>query len=91
MIDKYTPRGYIVDMNDPVAKQLKRIRGQVDGVLAMYEQDRDCVEVVRQIIAVRNSLTSVGRELFSQSAQKCTSQRNSDELDRLLKEMFKYY
>lgn len=77
-------------MTDPIIAQLKRIHGQVSGVIAMYENDRECVDVVRQIIAIRNSLTSVAREMFTTEAHRCSAERNISELDALLKEMFKY-
>lgn len=77
-------------MSDPLLTQLKRIRGQIDGVIAMYEQDRGCIEIVRQMMATRNSLTSVAREMFLNKAKRCSVENNVEELDDILKEMFKY-
>lgn len=77
-------------MSDEVLNQLKRIRGQIDGVINMYEQERECVDIVRQVIAIRNSLGKVARLLFSGEASRCSRECRTEDLDTLLKEMFKY-
>jgi CsoR family transcriptional regulator, copper-sensing transcriptional repressor len=75
--------------NDPLLMQLKRIRGQIDGIIAMYESDQSCVNVVHQVLAARNSLGSVTRKLLFDKANRCTKERNVAELDEILKEAFR--
>ncbi|MBP7842934.1 metal-sensitive transcriptional regulator [Candidatus Woesebacteria bacterium] len=76
--------------NDKVLSQLKRIRGQVDGIIKMYEDERTCVDIVRQVIASRSSLGRVARELLSGEATRCTKERKPEELNDILKEIFRY-
>jgi len=76
--------------NDKVLTQLKRIRGQIDGIINMYDDERACVDIVRQVIAARGSLGSVARSLLSSEATKCTKERKADELNEILKEVFRY-
>jgi DNA-binding FrmR family transcriptional regulator len=76
--------------SDQVSSQLKRIRGQLTGVLEMYDEDRECIEIVRQIIAARNSLTTVARAILSGEAQRCSRERRIEDLDAVLAEVFKY-
>ena len=38
---------------DPLLKRLRRIEGQVGGLVRMVEEDRYCVDLVTQINAVR--------------------------------------
>lgn len=76
--------------NDPVLVQLKRIKGQLEGIIAMYEQKDACVDIVRQVIAARSSLGSVARKLLSGEANRCTQARKVEELDDILKEVFRY-
>jgi len=76
--------------NDPVVLQLKRIKGQLEGILTMYEEEQTCVDIVRQVIAARNSLGRVARDLLTGEASRCTKERNVDELDEVLKEVFRY-
>jgi len=71
-------------------QQLNRIRGQVDGVIQMYQSERPCVDVVRQVIAVRNSLSRVASDLLSNEAKECSKERRIEDLDEILKEVFKY-
>lgn len=75
---------------DKVLAQLKRIRGQIDGIIKMYEDQRTCVDIVRQVIASRSSLGRVARELLSGEATRCTKERKPEELDDILKEIFRY-
>ena len=90
-VDTHTPHGYIVTcMSDQVLNQLKRIRGQLDGVIKMYEDDRSCIDIVRQAIAARNSLGRVARDLLTNEASKCSRERRVGDLDDILKELFKY-
>lgn len=76
--------------SDKVLSQLKRIRGQLDGIIRMYEDERSCVDIVRQVIAARSSLGRVSRDLLSGEATRCSRERKVDELNEILKEVFRY-
>lgn len=76
--------------NDKVLTQLKRIRGQLDGIIKMYEDERTCIDIVRQVIAARGSLGTVARELLTGEASRCTKERKPEELELILKEVFRY-
>jgi DNA-binding FrmR family transcriptional regulator len=76
--------------SDPIVLQLKRIRGQLEGVISMYQGDQGCIDVVHQVIAARNSLGRVARDLLTSEASRCNQQRKVEELDDILKELFKY-
>lgn len=62
------------------ATQLKRIEGQVRGILAMVEEQRYCGDVLIQISAVQESLRSVARLLLRNHLQHCAADaiRSSD-------------
>lgn len=77
-------------VSDPTLSQLKRIRGQIDGVIRMYEDERVCTDIVRQIAAARNSLSRVARDLLSAEASRCGKERRVGDLDEVLKEVFRY-
>ncbi len=74
---------------DLILKQLKRIRGQLDGLITMYESERACVEIVRQVAAARNSLGRVARDLLTGEANRCSKERRVSDLDDVLKEVFR--
>ena len=92
MLDNNTPQGYILCMSeqDQLLLQLKRIRGQLDGIVRMYEDERSCVDVVRQVVAARNSLGRVARDLLTNEANRCSQERRLGDLDDILKEVFRY-
>lgn len=75
---------------DPVLTQLKRICGQLDGVTKMYDDKRACIDIVRQIIAVRSSLGRVARDLLTSEATSCRQDNRVEDLDAVLKEVFRY-
>ncbi|HCC84625.1 MAG TPA: transcriptional regulator [Candidatus Pacebacteria bacterium] len=75
--------------SDQVLVQLRRIRGQLDGLISMYEDERTCIDIVRQVIAARNSLSRVARDLLTGEATRCTKERRLEDLDELLKELFR--
>jgi CsoR family transcriptional regulator, copper-sensing transcriptional repressor len=78
----------MTDKKDPIQAQLNRINGQVEGIARMYQDERACVDVVRQVVAVRSSLGRVARDLLSSEARKCS--RGEGDLDEILKEVFRY-
>lgn len=75
---------------DQISTQLKRIRGQLDGVIKMYDDERVCVDIVHQIAAVRNSLGRVARDLLTDEAVRCSKERKPEQLQGILKELFRY-
>lgn len=75
---------------DTILPQLKRIRGQIDGIIKMYDDERACVDIVRQVIAARSSLGRVARDLLTNEANRCSKEKRNDDLDDVLKEIFRY-
>jgi len=75
-------------MQDKNLTRLKRIRGQVDGIIKMYEECRGCSDIVTQIAAVRAALGGVGKELLKGEAVACVRSKQSSKLDKLLKQLF---
>lgn len=75
-------------MADQVLNRLKRIQGQVDGIIKMYEDCRECNDVVTQIAAVRAALASVGKELLTDEAVACAREEKHGKLDKLLRQLF---
>ena len=47
-----------------ISARLRRIEGQVGGLLRMVEEDRYCVDVLTQINAVRSALHKVEEQIL---------------------------
>lgn len=54
-----------------VVSRLKRIEGQVGGLLRMVDEDRYCVEVLTQINAVRAALHKVEEQILRDHVSHC--------------------
>lgn len=57
-----------------IVNRLKRARGQLDGVLAMIEDDRPCADVVTQLAAVSKALDRAGFKIISTELQECIAE-----------------
>ena len=54
-----------------VLKRLKRIEGQVGGLLRMVEEDRYCIDIMTQLSAVRAALRRAEEEILADHAAHC--------------------
>lgn len=52
-------------------RRLKRIEGQVRGVVRMIEEDRYCIDVLQQVNAVKAALLKVESEVLKAHAATC--------------------
>lgn len=60
-----------VNYSDDLKRRLKRIEGQVRGVLRLMEEGRSCKEVVAQISAVRNASDKAIAQIVADNLQHC--------------------
>jgi len=51
--------------------RLKRIHGQLGGVIHMLEQGRDCQDVIQQLSAVGRGVDRVGLRLLAGQLHQC--------------------
>lgn len=52
-------------------RRLKRIEGQVRGIVGMVEEGRYCIDVVTQVSAVRAALKRVEQEILKDHVAHC--------------------
>ena len=71
----YTLWGYIGAMRQAIKssclKRLRRIEGQVRGIARMVEDDRYCIDIVTQILAVRAALRRAEEEILRDHVAHC--------------------
>ncbi len=67
--------------NKNIIKRLKIVRGQVDGVIKMIDEDRYCVDVSNQLMAITSALNSVNKQILSNHLRSCV--KNSFEDDNI--------
>lgn len=56
---------------DLIKSRLARIAGQVAGLQKMVEDNRNCIDILTQLAAVRSALDSTGVELLSDHLTHC--------------------
>ncbi|TAA73665.1 metal-sensitive transcriptional regulator [Planococcus salinarum] len=77
-----------MEYDKQVQNRLKRIEGQLKGVLRMVEQNDDCQDVVMQLSAVRSAVDRAIGVIVSENLEQCV--RNSidkgESTDQLVKD-----
>lgn len=73
----------------PVINRIKRARGQLDGVLRMLEEGRECEDVVTQLAAVSKALDRAGFAIVATGLQQCIADPEAGGVD--LKKMEKLF
>lgn len=68
-------------------RRLRRIEGQIGGLIRMLEEGRDCRDVVVQVAAVSRALDKAGFAIIASGLRECLAKpdpdRGLDELERL--------
>lgn len=76
--------------NDKIIKRLKIIKGQVEGVINMIEEDRYCLDISNQVMAINSALKSVNREILSGHLRSCVKdslENNNENTDEKIEEI----
>ncbi len=58
--------------------RLKRIEGQIRGIQGMVEEERYCVDILTQVMAVQSALNSFNKALLSNHIKTCVVQDIQD-------------
>ncbi|MDY0396155.1 metal-sensitive transcriptional regulator [Virgibacillus halophilus] len=73
-----------MEYDEQVKNRVKRMEGQLRGILKMMDEDKACKEVITQLSAVRSALDrSIGLIVSSNlvaCVQEADSEENSEEL-----------
>lgn len=74
--------------SDDVKRRMKRIEGQVRGVLRMMEEGKPCKEVVSQLSAVRSAADKAMAQIVADNLQQCIleEQAQGGDTGQLVKE-----
>lgn len=78
-----------MEYNDQTKNRVKRIEGQLRGILRMMEENKDCKDVITQLSAARSALDRTIGVVVSSNLIECVKQAevNSDaSTEELVKE-----
>lgn len=76
-----------MEYNDAMRHRLRRIEGQVRGVIGMMDQEQSCKDVVTQLSAIRSAVDRVIMFVVGQNMEQCIRDEvagggNSDQVIR---------
>ncbi|GGD48416.1 metal-sensitive transcriptional regulator [Paenibacillus nasutitermitis] len=73
---------------DQMKTRLRRIEGQIRGVLRLMEEGKSCKDVVSQLSAVRNASDKAIAHIVAENLQQCLleEQAAGNNTDKLVKE-----
>lgn len=82
-------------IKDNVKKQAENrihiIKGQLDGLLKMIENDEYCVDLLNQSLAVQNSLKSLDALLFERHLKIHVDRQFQNEKSKAIEELLKLF
>ena len=59
------------DATDDVVKRLRKVEGQIGGIIRMLEDHRECADVITQLAAASRALDRSGFKLLSAGMRQC--------------------
>lgn len=77
-----------MDYTDEMKKRLRRLEGQVKGILRMMDEKKDCKDVVAQLSAVRNAADKAIAVIVAVNLEQCLleGQSKCDDTSKLVRE-----
>ncbi|AWI11075.1 metal-sensitive transcriptional regulator [Caldibacillus thermolactis] len=77
-----------MEYDKSVVNRLKRIEGQIKGVLNMIEQNKDCRDVITQLSASRSAIDRTIGLIVSMNLEQCVREniKNGEDTQELVKE-----
>lgn len=79
--------GHHVHDSDAITKRLKRIEGQVRGIIKMIENDKPCEDILIQIGSAKAALHKTGQVILEGHLHHCVIDgiRNGDDEETIRK------
>lgn len=78
---------------------LKTSKGQIEGILKMIEDDRYCIDISKQILAVQAQLKKANQDILKNHMNHCVKQAfegddsklKDEKIDEIIMILDKYY
>lgn len=78
-----------MEYNPQVKNRLKRIEGQIRGILKMMEEEQDCKDVVTQMSAARTAIDRTMGVIVSSNLIECVKkaeQEDNEDMESIVSE-----
>ena len=78
-------------IKDKAKKRINIIKGQLNGLLKMIEEDKYCIELLNQSLAIQNSIKSLDGLLFERHLNTHVAQQYQEEKEKAIEELLKLF
>ena len=76
--------------NEKVLLRLKTARGQIDAVIKMIEEDRYCIDIANQLLAIQSLIKNANNEVLTNHLNHCVKNAiNEHDADQKIDEIVK--
>ncbi|WP_294345817.1 metal-sensitive transcriptional regulator [Prosthecochloris sp.] len=70
---------------DDIVSRLKKVDGQIQGLVRMIEQREHCEKVIVQFQAAKAALDKTYSLMLNSSLKECLNEHDSENMERILK------
>ena len=84
-------KSHYADVKEQAHKRINIIKGQLDGLQKMIEQDEYCIDILNQSLAIQNSLRSLDSILFERHLKTHVSEQFRNEENKAVEELVKLF
>jgi CsoR family transcriptional regulator, copper-sensing transcriptional repressor len=70
---------------DDVILRLKKVSGQIQGLIKMIEREEECEKVVTQFQAAKAALDNTFSLVLNRNLQHCLNRQDSESVEKILK------
>ncbi len=67
-----------------VVNRLKKVNGQISGIIKLIEKEEDCDKVIIQFQAAKAALESAFSESLSENLEKCLKSKDKKNVKKIL-------
>lgn len=80
------------EIRKDISNRLKTIKGHIQGIEKMVEDEKPCKDILLQIAAVKSSIEKVGVIIVEDHARECLLKGDItlEEVDKILKTIIKF-
>ena len=83
------------DVKKDTLNRLKKIEGQIRGIMRMVDQEKYCIDIINQITAAQKALEGVASIVMKRHVESCVSRaivegEGEEKIEELIDVIFKY-
>ena len=78
-------------MKNTIIKRLKNVAGQINGIVKMIENEKECIDIINQLKAAQAGLKKVNNLIAGESLTKCFGKKlsisDTEQMNKLIAEL----